>query len=596
MNNNMDEYELVTSVIESVSSDIDEIKKSNDEISNLEEQLNDTKNQLQFAALGSITRPTLESKESKLQKEIDDKKQENKDQYAKAQEKFESSKSEFIRAIDHELDLCKPKAEIEQAKKEVQAEKESWTKILEINREKMKSELAKMNDEGNYTDANSLNSYKQKIANANEKLKEIGQKEYYLSNVMPIEDNIKGIQALEQVKMIYEGMKLSDLFDEQRKKELKDKIYDVYKINDKKEKETEQDSKQEQGAKQEQDKDKEPDNESEPEPTQNSSQEPDKKAEPNTEPSSKSEPGTEPKKAELKQELDSKSPKKLEPKVENKQEVNSDSKYVPRHFTSQGQTSTAKSASGLGTTSLAKTNLKTNVQPQRRIKGIIIDKYGIKIKNNEDKGVAFNYNVLKENLKMSGEEKRKLLSGILELSNADATSNELIDKMDPNVLFALQKANSEYGVDSHEVKSIVADYMQALDGNKAAQMSIRGLITYDRTRMDYLKPRSALGILLHKNEYKQLKEYQQSSKDFTRVINDLKVRTLKDWFYDHSVKKLQDGAHTVSTKVVSVKEKGNKFRQDLREGVSKTGAKEIGEEWKREEKSKKQSSEKNDGR
>ena len=127
---------------------------------------------------------------------------------------------------------------------------------------------------------------------------------------------------------------------------------------------------------------------------------------------------------------------------------------------------------------------------------------------------------MKQLMKQTPEEKEKMVREVLKNSNIRNISKETLKLIDPNVIYAFQNAK-KHKVEEKDVEKQVLGYIYALKGDKNYQDKLRGLITYDRTGMDYWKPSTFFSKIANGKWYKKLDSYSNKAKDFTDAIFDL---------------------------------------------------------------------------
>ena len=156
-----------------------------------------------------------------------------------------------------------------------------------------------------------------------------------------------------------------------------------------------------------------------------------------------------------------------------------------------------------------------------KIKGIKIGKQlEIEYENSDKKSVKIDFKRMKQLMKQTPEEKEKMVREVLKNSNIRNISKETLKLIDPNVIYAFQNAK-KHKVEEKDVEEQVLGYIYALKGDKNYQDKLRGLITYDRTGMDYWKPSTFFSKIVNGKWYKKLDSYSNKAKDFTDVIFDL---------------------------------------------------------------------------
>ena len=156
-----------------------------------------------------------------------------------------------------------------------------------------------------------------------------------------------------------------------------------------------------------------------------------------------------------------------------------------------------------------------------KIKGIKIGKQiEIEYENADKNKVRINFKKMKNLMKQSSEQKEKMLRKALENTKFRNISKDTLKLIDPNVIYAFQNAK-KHKVDEKGVEEDILSYVLALKGDKDAQDKLQGLITYDRTDMDYWKPSTFFQKLFNRKQYKQLDQYANNAKEFSNIIFDL---------------------------------------------------------------------------
>lgn len=159
-------------------------------------------------------------------------------------------------------------------------------------------------------------------------------------------------------------------------------------------------------------------------------------------------------------------------------------------------------------------------------------------------------------------------------------SDEVLEKMDPNVLNAFQEAIKN-GISREDVIEMTNRYMDALVGSSNAQADIKGLITYDRTNMDYWKPSTFLDKIINHKYYKTMSRYMEEAKGFVSVIEDKKAEKTKGFFAKRKIKLLDKGkdladnakelAGDTASMAIGIAEATKKSAKVFREEVRKAG-------------------------
>lgn len=155
-------------------------------------------------------------------------------------------------------------------------------------------------------------------------------------------------------------------------------------------------------------------------------------------------------------------------------------------------------------------------------------------------------------------------------------SEGVLDKIDANVLYGLQKA-LKYEIPREHVVEVMKEYIGALSGIQEAKDKINGLITYDRTGMDYWKPKTFIDKIINHRYYNTMAEYMEKAKDFVNVVADEKGRTLRSLITGKKTKlldagktKVDDIQKTVVNKVTEVKTSVQENVEGVKGKVSNT--------------------------
>ena len=155
-----------------------------------------------------------------------------------------------------------------------------------------------------------------------------------------------------------------------------------------------------------------------------------------------------------------------------------------------------------------------------KIKGIKIGKkIEIEYENSDVKKVKIKFKKMKKNMKKTSEQKEKDVKELLKGLKIENIDEDILDKVDPNVIYAFQDAKKN-GVEDKDIEKLTLGYIYALGGSKSDQDSLKGLITYDRRGMDYWKIRTIIPKLRHGKQYQKLGEYLMHSEKFADFIMD----------------------------------------------------------------------------
>lgn len=198
-----------------------------------------------------------------------------------------------------------------------------------------------------------------------------------------------------------------------------------------------------------------------------------------------------------------------------------------------------------------------NIKP--RIESIIIGKNGVTLfyKNTKKGYSKIDRKVMKKISKLDAKGKAKLIEKI---SNKSQTfSKDALDKMDPNVIYALSKA-TEDEIPREDLIETMRNYAYALENGTNAQSEIKNLIAYDRTGMDYWRKGTFIDKIRNYGLYKNMTKYMGKAKDFALVIKDKKPESVKEFFQVKKPKFLESG-------------KFKEFGEDTKERLDETGTK-----------------------
>lgn len=521
----MDEiYEKMSELIKSAEEEHSE--DLNKKVLEIENELNQIENQLQFIQ-SSLTRPVLESNRNELQNQLNELKDRKQKEDKQNIEKFENSKKELLDLIDQKLEKFKSKTEINSNLENVKQEKEKWNKLLAQNIEKRNAIMDKIKNTG-FVD-NNLDSFTQKIGMAEGKLKELSNKEEEFKKYVPIEENIEEIQEIEHLKMRAKGFNKNEIekitndpfyekmFLEKLEKEMLDENKTDIESTLKDENEVKVTSEDEVEVI--------PENEIEVIP------------EDEIEVISKN---------EMNDALgNTQEENVVEPKGKNWEKLDIEEVREPNQSVS--------------------------------LKRIIIGK-GVTIENNHGQQEKFKFKMVRKNLKNKDLYQMMETIGKMmpEYSN-ESINKEVLEKVDPNVIFALQRATDNYGVSKEQIGGVMSSYIKALNGEKQEGEKIKNFITYDRTKMDIWRTSSFLGKIINRKYFNELKKYQESAKEFVNIIEDTPRKKVTEWLIGSKPAKMLNAGKTIAGD--KVKEKKQQV-EELYEN-KKTQAQEYRDKIKR---------------
>ncbi len=486
----------------------------NKQIIDTETELDQVNSQLQFIQ-SSLTRPILENNQNELENKLNDLRNEKKANEKEKSENFKKDKEELIELIDEKLGQFKSKSEINNGLENVKQEKEKWSALLAETTKKRNAVMEKIKSTG-YVD-NNLDSLTQKIKMAETKLQELATREEELNGYKTIEDNIEDIQDIEYLKMRVSGYDVNDI-----EKIAKDSFYKKIAAEKAKAQENEKTENipVDENKKVEDEQNPEKDNDG----TEHTVEENNAVLEPEVE--------------ETNEKIhDNKTKDPFEIIVSPEEQAKIEEEYEKEH----------KNTSPLNNEKTKIPDEKTDVQEnnnenvtkpagqyyaQAKIKRIIIGK-GITIENKNGQQEKFKFKRIRKNIKAVEEGKlSEIQEMIRKISPNYPTSlitKQLGKKIDPNVLFALQKATEDYGISRWDANNIMSSYVKALSGDKQKQEEIKDFITYDRTRMDVWRPSSFLGKIRNEKWFEKLNDYKEEARKFAKIIEDKPRRTFRQW-------------------------------------------------------------------
>jgi len=177
------------------------------------------------------------------------------------------------------------------------------------------------------------------------------------------------------------------------------------------------------------------------------------------------------------------------------------------------------------------TDLETNTEKNEvsldNIK-IVISKKGLKIEIPDgemymDKGLLNFRDLKKDRRNFEGQDYIEFKDNIEKFLAGTSLTDEQIEKIDPNILSAL-KIIKNSGLDINIKTELFERYILAIktDGKVPEDKSLKGIIEYDRTDLDYLKPRNIINRIIHKQDYDDIKYYADiaEEKGFADVKQD----------------------------------------------------------------------------
>ena len=547
-----------------------ELGKNQEELSkqivDTETELKQVNKQLEITQ-SSLTRPILEKNKNELENKLTEFKNEKQASKKDKSEKFKKEKEELLNLINRKLDQYKSsQEEIDEALaslEDIRQEKEKWNKLIKETSKKRNDVIEKIKNTG-FVD-NNLDSLTQKIKMAEAKVAELEDKENEIKDYKLIEDNIQEIRDIEYLKMRVNGYDVNDiekiaqdsfykkLTDEKAKEEEKN----VEDIPEKEEKTVEDVTVDENEKAEEKQNSEKINNEAE-----QVAEETEYVADENEETKDNEE------------NYNTKQEDPFEIIVSPEEQVRIEENYEKEHKTINMMNNESAKKSEQN-----KTKPEGKHYAQEKIKRIIIGN-GITIENKNGQQEKFKFKRIRKNLKTIEERK---LSGIQEaikkISPNYSTSlitEKLGEKIDPNVLFALQKATEDYGVSQFDVDNIITSYIKSLSGDKQEQEKMKDFITYDRTKMDVWRPSSFFGKIRNAKWFEKLNEYKEEAREFAKIIEDKPRRTFKQWLTaSKPVQLLGDGADGVTNKIKQTSENASKFYDK-----KKTQAKEFKEKIK----------------
>ena len=77
-------------------------------------------------------------------------------------------------------------------------------------------------------------------------------------------------------------------------------------------------------------------------------------------------------------------------------------------------------------------------------------------------------------------------------------------------------------ISNQELVQCVSMYLAALNGDKGSQEMLKGIITYDKNGIDYLKPSNLVDRIINVRAYRKIRKFADSHKSFATIISDVK--------------------------------------------------------------------------
>ena len=223
-----------------------------------------------------------------------------------------------------------------------------------------------------------------------------------------------------------------------------------------------------------------------------------------------------------------------------------------------------------------------------KIKGITIGRKGVVIEyeNGKTNSTEISLKEAKRISKMDASKKSELIDEIM--GTKIPINAKYLNKIDANVLYALQKAGKDE-IPQEELKEVMGNYVMALVGKPESKKEISGLITYDRTGMDYWKPSTFISKIVNHRYYKTLEKHMLEAREFVKIKQDVRGRLLKDLISGRKTQLLNTGKQKVEdirtfagkTKDAlgqgfeegkeTARQKGEQFRKNLAEKIYSEG-------------------------
>lgn len=597
-------------------SEMIELGKNQEELSkqivDTETELEQVNKQLEITQ-SSLTRPILERNKNELENKLTELKNEKQASKKDKSEKFKKEKEELLNLISRKLDQYKSsQEEIDEALaslEDIRQEKEKWNKLIKETSQKRNDVIEKIKNTG-FVD-NNLDSLTQKIKMAEAKVAELEDKENAIKDYKLIEDNIQEIRDIEYLKMRVNGYDVDDIEEiaqdsfykeltDKKAKEEEKKVEDIPEEEDV-ESVLEDEERNAENVPEEEEKTVEDvtvDENEKAEEKQNSEKinnEAKQVAEESEYVADENE--------ETKDNEETDNAKQEEPFeiiVSPEEQVRIEENYEKEHKTINmmnnesarileenetrpegkhyAQEKIKETIVSNGITAENKNEQQEKIketivsngittenknEQQEKIKRIIIGK-GITIENKNGQQEKFKFKTIRKNLKTVEErnlsEIQEAIKKISPNYSIASIDEKLGEKIDPNVLFALQKATKDYGVSQFDADNIVTSYIKSLSGDKQEQEKMKDFITYDRTKMDVWRPSSFFGKIRNAKWFEKLNKYKEEAREFAKIIEDKPRRTFKQWLTaSKPVQLLGDGADGVANKIKQTSEDVSKF-------------------------------------
>lgn len=532
------------------------------EIKGKETELETKKNKLSMS-MGSITAPVLEEEIKKGEANLNQERAEYASSNKKARENFEKDKVELRDLVNKELSYYKRREEIEQAKQDLEAQKkqaEAQLKQKEEEKEQRKGELLDNQDRymeladeakaaidratedfqaGKNVDQANLRLAREdfevnnrKVQNIDNQLEEIDndfktqvdmrtaeleKSEKEINSYRAIEEHMDEIRNLEHLRDSITSMSFENV----------DKIKENVVISDIRKKETEKQAKEE---------------------------------------ASKDGDNSQPEKDEVYGYLEGNvEPPQQTPQLQPKQQGQDSN---PTQVLPKIQTPThGKTGDKVDQTQVIKPKIKSITIG----KGIVIE-----YENGKVDSTKIEKKDAKKISKLGNKEKLAMLRKI---TGENLPPNpKMLAKVDANVLYALQKAG-ENEIDKEDLKEVMGNYVMALAGDSDSKKEIGGLITYDRTGMDYWKPSTFIDKIVNHRYYKTLEEHMLNSISFVNVKQDERGKTLKQLLSRRKTKLLNSGKQKAEDVKTFAEKAKDALGQGLEEG--KETARQKGEQFRK---------------
>ena len=568
-----------------------ELGKNQEELSkqivDTEIELEQVNNQLKITQ-SSLTRPILERNKNELENKLTELKNEKQASKKDKSEKFKKEKEELLNLISRKLDQYKSsQEEIDEALaslEDIRQEKEKWNKLIKETSQKRNDVIEKIKNTG-FVD-NNLDSLTQKIKMAEAKVAELEDKENAIKDYKLIEDNIQEIRDIEYLKMRVNRYDVDDIekiaqdsfYKELTDKKAKEEEKNVEDIPEEEEKTVEDVTVDENEKAEEKQNSEKINNEA-----KQVAEESEYVADENEETKDNEETDN------------AKQEEPFEIIVSPEEQVRIEENYEKEHKTINmmnnesarilEENETRPEGKHYAQEKIKETIVSNEIttenknERQEKIKRIIIGK-GITIENKNGQQEKFKFKTIRKNLKTVEERKlSEIQEAIKKISpnySIASIDEKLGEKIDPNVLFALQKATEDYGVSQFDADNIVTSYIKSLSGDKQEQEKMKDFITYDRTKMDVWRPSSFFGKIRNAKWFEKLNEYKEEAREFAKIIEDKPRRTFKQWLTaSKPVQLLGDGADGVANKIKQTSENASKFYDK-----KKTQAKEFKEKIK----------------